>query len=45
MKILLQRQFDYLINKILPIYKKNKKKGSYIFDVSSRLKYIKNLTN
>lgn len=39
-------KFDYLINKILPIiYKKNKKKGSYIFDVSSRLNIFKNLTN
>ena len=41
-----KRDFNYLINEILPkIYKKDKKKGAYIFDVASRLNIFRDLTN
>lgn len=41
-----KKEFNYLINETLPkIYKKNKSKGAYIFDVASRLNIFRDLTN
>ena len=38
--------FRYLIDEILPkIYKRDKNKGAYIFDVSTRLNIFRDLTN
>ncbi len=38
--------FSYLIDDILPkIYKKDKDKGAYVFDVTSRLNIFRDLTN
>ncbi len=43
---IIKNNFNYLIDDILPqIYKKNKNKGAYIFDVSSRLNILRDLTN